>query len=93
MFRRLIQPALFASVQKRSAETPGALAFAFFTPFRTISPMLGAGIEAGFARAEQGAEAFQPRVMQQVPLGQTFGSPTSRGLVDRFYVLTRGKGL
>lgn len=92
MFKRLRDYPLFASRQTRSAETPGALQFAFFTPYRTPVSMLGPGVMVGYARAEQGAEAFQPRSMHAEPVGQAFGSPVPRGLVSKLYVLTRGKG-
>ena len=87
-----IQLPLYASRQTRSAETPGAYEFAFFTPYRTVLDQYGGGVMTGYARVEQGAEAFQPRTVRNNPVGQAFGSPTSQSLVSKLYVLTRGKG-
>lgn len=85
--RKRLRAPLFVSLQTRPADAVGTRGFAFWTPYRTPSPLLGAGIVAGDYRQEAGRQIVQQQVGVNLSYGGLYsGTAAMQNLVDGGYV-------
>lgn len=84
--RRLRQP-LFVSLQTRPAEAVGTTGFAFYTPYFTPAPLLGAGVVYQATLKEGGPLMQQAQNGVTLSYGGLFaGTFAHQNLVKKSYI-------